>query len=211
MTTLPAFDELNNIRTGLADITADLVAELATSNGERGRKRCEDTIFELLTMGYVYGLTVAGLDLQADIPVDSTRMNERAWEPTAGEDFAERLTAHINAAQAALATETPERVTERLTNELAVVAETETHRTTNEGILDAGEWYEGNTGRRVLKRWETMEDDRVRDPHWVLQGAEVPLDAYFYSDGDKALYPGGFSRADLNVNCRCWTTLVPAE
>ena len=212
MATLPEFDELNTIRTRLYEATTALVTELSLpSGGQQARKRCEDMIFDLITMGYAYGIAVAGLSLDEDIPIDSRRMFEVAWEKTKGETFEDRINAHIDAAKAALASEAPETVANRLNEELSVVAETETHRAGNEAVIDGGEWYGDKTGKQVWKRWQTMEDDRVRDPHWLLEGAEVPLDAYFYTDGDKALFPGGFDRADLNVNCRCWTTLVPIE
>lgn len=212
MATLPEFDELNTIRTRLETVTTTLVEQLTTpTQGRQARKECEDIIFELITMGYAYGIEVAGLSLTEDIPINSRRMMEVANAPTKGETFRDRISKHIDAAREALTTKTPEEVAETLTEELATVAETETHRTGNEAILDGGEWAATNRGKKSNKRWNTMEDDKVRDPHWALQNAEVPLDAYFYTDGDKALAPGGFERADLNVNCRCWLTLVPIE
>ena len=60
---------------------------------------------------------------------------------------------------------------------------------------------------RVLKKWNTMEDERVRLSHAVLQGAEVGVREYFRTiDGDKAQAPGMFETARNNVNCRCWLT-----
>lgn len=49
-----------------------------------------------------------------------------------------------------------------------------------------------------------MGDERVRDTHDPLYGIVVGLDDYFVTyDGDKALFAGGFSKAENNVNCRC--------
>ena len=60
------------------------------------RKRYEDTIFALITMGYVYGIEVAGLDLDQDIPASGERMFEVANAPTKGETFRDRVNTHID-------------------------------------------------------------------------------------------------------------------
>ena len=97
---LPAFDELNNIRTKLSGMVGEM-----TTEGRFDRKRLEDTIFELITMGYAYGIEVAGLDLEQDIPLRYERMTDTAWAKTAGETFADRVQTHINEAESALALE----------------------------------------------------------------------------------------------------------
>lgn len=204
---LPEFDELKNIRTTLREMLASGTPD--TSDTQRGyvpRKRLEDTIFELITMGYVYGITVAGLDLETDLPVDAERMREVADTPTKGETFRQRITNHIEAYERR---ETDE---EQLIERIAVVAETETHRAINDGELDAGFEYERTHPNEVLfKRWRTMMDDRVRDTHDSLEGATVPLNARFYTfDGDSALKPGGFMLPENNVNCRCDIQLIKA-
>lgn len=204
---LPEFDELKNIRTTIREMLASGTPD--TSDTQRGyvpRKRLEDTIFELITMGYVYGITVAGLDLETDLPVDAGRMREVADTPTKGEDFRQRITNHIEAYERG---DTDE---EQLIERIAVVAETETHRAINDGELDAGHEYERTHPNVTLyKRWRTMMDDRVRDTHDFLEGATVPLDARFYTfDGDSALKPGGFMLPENNVNCRCDIELIKA-
>lgn len=58
----------------------------------------------------------------------------------------------------------------------------------------------------IKKTWRTMKDDRVRDTHDYLEGrtcSSVMRKFYTY-DGDSALFPHGFSKAENNVNCRCW-------
>lgn len=74
----------------------------------------------------------------------------------------------------------------------------EYHRMYNAGAYDYGkEHYK-------TKTWVTMGDDKVRDTHSYLEGITVPVDAEFITyDGDSADYPGGFSNASNNVNCRC--------
>ncbi len=207
-TELPAFDELNNIRLALGETVFAMMREA----GRLARKRIEDMIFELLTMGYVYGVELAGLDLEADIPVDRARMREVAYEPTAGENFAQRIADHVEAAEAAIAElpDTAIEVLDHLITQISVVAETETHRVINAGILDGGEWYvRHNPGETVYKTWVTMRDDRVRDTHYYLDGATVPMDARFYAyDGDSARFPGDFLLPENNVHCRCLIRLA---
>lgn len=203
MRTLPDFDELNTIRLTLGEEVFAMVRE----TGKPNRKRCEDIIFDLLTMGYVYGIEVAGLDLETDIPVDNARMREVAMLPTAGETFAQRLDRHITEFEQS--TEDVVMATDKLVNVLSVLAETETHRTINQGIIDGAEWYEAETGQTVYKQWVTMRDERVRLEHDLLEGATVPLDARFYSwSGDSARFPGDFASPELNIGCRCVLRLI---
>lgn len=201
MTTLPNFDELNNIRTTL---TEQLVGDgdlstIPNSLESQARKRVEDTIFELITMGYVYGIEVAGLDLETDLPVSAERMYATANKPTAGEDFRKRIDNHIEAFNRGETS--PEQLVERL----AVVAETETHRAINTGEYDGAQDYaDRHPNETLFKRWRTVGDDRVRDTHDFLEGATVPLNARFYTyDGDSARFPGDFVLPENNVNCRC--------
>lgn len=207
MRTLPDFDELRNIRTELTSIVQpEPDTETGGPKKRIDRRRIEDTIFALITMGYVYGVEVAGLDLSTDLPVDRERMMEAAKKPTKGEDFRQRINNHIDAY------ERGELDDEQLVERIAVVAETETHRTINEGELDAGREYErAHPDEALLKRWRTMMDDRVRESHDFLEGATVPLDARFYTyDGDSAMFPGDFELPENNVNCRCDIELVKA-
>lgn len=220
---LPRFDELNEIKTRFE-------SEIYGSMTDKrfNRKRCEDIIFDLLTMAYVYGLEVAGLDLQEDIPVNREKMERLMMSPTAGKTVIERLDEHLKtaddaiksaeaaAAQSATTTEgeqppgttdiTPQivKAAESLVNDLSRLAETEAHRVLNEAILDSAlEYAKNNPEKTVMKTWVTMADDRVREPHEWLEGSTVPVDAYFYTDGDRALAPGGFESAALNCGCRC--------
>ena len=85
------------------------------------------------------------------------------------------------------------------------MAETDATRVYNAGVVDGGR----NSGiPNVMKQWHTMEDDRVRDAHIELDMKAVFLDEKFYVDGDSAMAPGGFSRPELNCNCRCEISLI---
>lgn len=58
-----------------------------------------------------------------------------------------------------------------------------------------------------FKTWRTMEDERVRDTHFYLEGVTKPMNEPFYTyTGDSAMYPQGFGEAENNINCRCWVT-----
>ena len=193
MTTLPAFDELNNIKTEISKVVLGTDVDWLST-----RRRCEDMIFELITMGYVYGIEVAGLDLEADLPVDADRMQDVAWKRTAGETFAQRIDEHFRQFRESADAD-------KLIDQLSVIAETETHRSINTGAQDGAQEY-ADTHRKetVFKTWVTMQDDRVREQHDLLDGATVPLNARFYSwTGDSARFPGDFVSPELNINCRC--------
>lgn len=91
--------------------------------------------------------------------------------------------------------------------EVLRIIDTEATRDYNAGIYNAAK-ASGREGLR--KRWYTMRDDRVRDTHDYLEGMEVGIDDAFYTyDGDSAMYPGGFSLPENNVNCRCSVAIVP--
>lgn len=200
------FDELNIItREQIRDkVEAEIYSDLPDRKVDR--KRCEDIIFDLLTMAYAYGLNKAGLDLQQDLPVNEDQMKDSVYEATAGKTAFERMSDHIDAASPGIEAGGPTAVdaATRLIDQLTVLIDTEQHRVVNEGILDGAHDYQRQHPEQVvMKTWQTMLDDRVREPHEWLEGATVPLDAYFYTDGDRALAPGGFQSAALNVNCRC--------
>lgn len=87
------------------------------------------------------------------------------------------------------------------------IAETDATRIYNQGALDAV--VANDATGSAMKRWQTMEDDRVRDTHSYLQGMEVPYDSDFYSyDGDHAPAPGLFALPENNINCRCVVEVI---
>lgn len=89
------------------------------------------------------------------------------------------------------------------------LAITEFHRDVNEGIRDLGEVFENVKGQKVYKKWETMQDDKVRDSHSYLQGVKVKLNEDFYTyTGEHAPFPGMFGSPEEDCNCRCRVQLV---
>lgn len=100
-----------------------------------------------------------------------------------------------------------DRITDDTTPEDALrLIDTEAHWDYNTGIFNAAT-ASGKTG--VRKRWNTMMDNKVRDPHAYLEGMEVGLNDLFYTyGGESTLYPGGFGVPELDVGCRCYITLI---
>ena len=78
--------------------------------------------------------------------------------------------------------------------------ESEFHRAYSQGQMDMAT----ATGGDLYKTWVTMRDDRVRETHDYLEGMKIPINEPFLTyDMDEAMYPGGFSLPENNVNCRC--------
>jgi HK97 family phage portal protein len=98
-------------------------------------------------------------------------------------------------------------VFERADRERAeVIARTETTRAAGFGSQRAMEL--GNVER---KTWISSRDNFVREQHAELDGQTVPATEPFNWEGNEAMYPGGFSKAALSVNCRCIAVAIPDE
>lgn len=99
-----------------------------------------------------------------------------------------------------------DRITEDTTpDDIIRLIDTEAHRDYNTAVYDAAV-VSGKPG--IRKRWNTMKDDKVRDPHAYMDGMTVGLDDSFYTyTGETTMYPGGFGVPELDINCRCWITL----
>lgn len=147
-----------------------------------------DTLDEFITSieGFLAGtykdaVRVLNEELDEQWGVDYLLMNEIINEKIEGKDFRDRIKDH----------DSVEKIINLVESEYVRV----TNRTRHELTKDH-EFY---------KRWNTMQDDRVRDTHDYLEGHRRPVNRKFYTyDGDAALYPHGFSKAENNVNCRCW-------
>ena len=58
-------------------------------------------------------------------------------------------------------------------------------------------------GIEMKKQWVSSLDSRTRSSHGHLDGKTIGVDEYFEINGDTALAPGGFSRSENSINCRC--------
>lgn len=161
-------DELNSLRTEITEQT--------------NPKQIEDDIYDLLILSYLNGNKAGNIDISGDYEVDVDSLEAAVDRQTAGKSALDRVREYLK---------------DGTVDDIMRVADTESHRCYNEGLLDVARLSNAN------KTWVTMLDDKVRDAHFMLEGVTVGFDEYFYTDGDSALAPGGFERADLNCNCRC--------
>jgi SPP1 gp7 family putative phage head morphogenesis protein len=85
------------------------------------------------------------------------------------------------------------------------IVRTEAHRVMESSKHDAAEHAHKN-GVIMLKEWNSMKDQRVRDRHKKLEGKKIPVDVEFRIGNDRAKAPGLFSRPENSINCRCFLT-----
>lgn len=175
------FDELNKLKATLPAF-ADADGKL------KDMDPLLDMLEDLFLLAYASGVESTNLSLGA------------SWEPS--------LTDILDTVDREIAGKTwRQRVREYYDNggtvdDIARIAETETHRDANAGAYDAA-----RAGGATRKTWNTMLDDRVRDSHQYLEGVSAPIDGVFYAwYGASTLYPGQWGIAEEDVNCRCWLT-----
>ncbi|NNV04632.1 phage minor head protein [Brevibacillus sp. MCWH] len=83
------------------------------------------------------------------------------------------------------------------------IVRTEAHRAVETGKLQAAEHAHKN-GVIMVKEWNSMQDQRVRDRHKHLDGTKIPVDEEFKIGSDRAKAPGLFSLPQNSINCRCY-------
>jgi len=87
-----------------------------------------------------------------------------------------------------------------------VIARTETTRAAGFGSQEAME--QGNVERKC---WVSSRDAFVREQHAELDGQIVEADKPYVWEGNEAMFPGGFSKPELSINCRCISVAIPDE
>ena len=207
--TLP-FDELNTLR----DVAAEDVQLYGALSVKP--KQMSEFVFDLLIMAYVYGYDAVNETLKTSVRPQTEKEYEAIFKEIAGKTFEQRVYEYS---------------IEGNVENIIRVAETDMARIYNQAVLDAahaaqeaarrqkqqeqtqqtveesgGQGEEGTAydGSPLAKTWVTMMDDKVRDTHQYLEGMTVPLDDEFYTyDGDHAQAPGGFTKPENCVNCRC--------
>ena len=186
MSVILDWDELNLLRSS----AVDLIREYRVSHDKRKVDHWCDYMEFVLCLVYAYGWKDAE-EIVGIVPMkdglDDKCVNLEIKEET----FRDRV---------------QEQLDKNSLEGILRIIDTEAHRDYNTAVYDAGK----ESGVPDLKkRWETMMDDRVRDPHFYLQGVTVGMDDLFYTyTGDSALYPGGFGVPELDINCRCSISLV---
>ena len=189
--TLMPFDELNALRESL------IYGQYTDADGKRRYvqtyRELEDEFEDILIMSYLLGNNAAGEMLGMESSANVNEMDRAINKRIAGKTWRDRLREQLSEGGDVEA--------------IMRIAETESHRDTNEGIYDAA----ADSGLTLLKTWETMEDDRVREAHEEIQGQTVPFDDVFVTwDGHEARFPGDFDTPELNCNCRCYISVSMA-
>ena len=198
MDRLPPFDELTNLR---EELEQDFAGGI-----EQRRKRKPfiiDEILEMLIIAYMFGNESANEMLYGPVEnpdgtinrtvdIDTSEMNDAVFRRIAGKNWRERVEEYVETENGTV-------------DDILRVVDTDMNRIYNDAILDVGERAEAEKpGKAVMKTWQTMEDDRVRLGHEVLDGVTIPIDSRFWTiGGDSARYPGDFTSPELNINCRC--------
>lgn len=190
--TLMPFDELNALRQSL------VYGQYTDADGKRRYVKTladlEDEFEDILILSYILGNKAAGDMLGIEPTMDVEDMDRVINRRVANRTWRDRLREQLESGGSV--------------EEIMRIAETESHRDTNEAIYDVAR----DSGLELYKTWETMEDDRVREAHEEIQGQTVPFDDVFVTwDGHEARFPGDFDVPELNVNCRCFLTVSMAN
>lgn len=145
----------------------------------------EDSVEDLLILAYMQGADDTAKQLGINQGGDAEKINKALKKEYDGKTYVDRLNEYY---------------LEGDKESIKRVIETEAHRLYGAGQYDSAP-------ADATKTWATMLDDRVRDTHDYLEGMTVPMGEYFFTyDGDSALYPGDFEKAENNCNCRCVLT-----
>lgn len=89
-------------------------------------------------------------------------------------------------------------------NRARTIAQTETHRAWQAGILASAMYYQPQTGPAWVKEWHTEMDGQERPSHKRANGQVQPLNEPFEVGGSLLRYPGDpTAPADEVINCRC--------
>ena len=189
--TLMPFDELNALRYSL------VYGQYTDADGKRRYVSTyadlEDEFEDILILSYILGNKAAGEMLGLEPTVDVDAMEKAVNKKIADKTWRERLREQLDGGGTV--------------EDIMRIAETESHRDTNEAIYDMAR----ASGMELYKTWQTMGDDRVREAHEEIQGQTVPFDDMFVTwDGHEARFPGDFDVPELNVNCRCFLSVSTA-
>ena len=186
---LTAFDELN--------VLTSTSYQMAGGDYSARVNQIVDDVLSFLINAYALGIRNAGIMLDHELSVNVDKMQDAIYLVIEGKTFADRVADHVGGNDL---------------GGLKNLVESEYHRVYNAAVYDGGRDYIDNGGIGVSKNWITVRDDKVRETHSYLEGQSVPLEEEFFTfDGDHAAYPGGFTKAENNVNCRCIVRLTTDE
>ena len=181
------FDEINTFEKAINE-------EITYYGKVSEPKKVCDVVSDILFYIYLLGYEAVNETYKSKIKPSAAKESDAVYKTIEGKTFEDRIAEYCESGTA---------------EEVGRVIETEMTRVYNQAVIDAGGEYQRESGRSVNKVWTTMADERVRSTHEYLEGMMVPLDVEFWTyDGDHALGPGGFEKAENNVNCRCQLDIV---
>lgn len=187
MTSVLPFDELNSLEATLREKFPD--GKLVNADGNLVKSDLYDVIdmmLDLFLLAYAQGNSVTNANLASDWTPTVDDAMKVVDKRVAGKTWRERVEDYFASGGSV--------------DDLARIAETETHRDANTAALDTAK-----RAGATKKTWITMADDRVRDPHVYLDGITVGIDDEFITyDGGHAQAPGLFGVPELDINCRCY-------
>lgn len=93
-------------------------------------------------------------------------------------------------------------VTKEGVNSSYRICRTEMGRISQESKFDCMVRAKEN-GADIVKQWDSTMDSRTRESHSKLDGQVREIEEPFEIDGEKAMFPCGFGKAHLDINCRC--------
>lgn len=153
-----------------------------------------DELLDLYLLAYFEGSKQAAEELGFNVDPSVSEAKETIESPIAGKTYRDRVREYLNG-EMGETTGTPAEA-------IARVADTDSVRIFNEAGMATAK-----KAGATKKTWHTMEDNKVRDTHILLDEVSAPLDGFFYTyTGEKALAPGQFGSAAEDVNCRCYLT-----
>lgn len=99
------------------------------------------------------------------------------------------------------------RVSEMSVAKSNVIIRTEAHRVHAQARQDSLESI-SNQGITMMKTWNSSQDERTRDQHFMMDGVEIPFDEDFVlPDGCSGPSPGMIGEAHQDINCRCYISV----
>ncbi len=179
------FDELNRLQNDLLKKSGN---GTFSADDEEAEERSEDIIDELLDLYllcYAEGTKASNTMLGEDIKPDTDLMTETIDQKFDGKDFYDRVREYVSGGTV---------------DDIMKVARSDSQRLFGTASYDAA--VRGGANK---KTWNTENDNLVRDTHEYINGVTMEIEERFYTfDGDSARYPGDFTSAANNANCRCW-------
>ena len=147
-----------------------------------------DLMLDLFLLAYAQGNEITNASLSSNWQPTLDEVMETVGKKVAGKTWRERVEEYFaNGGNA---------------DDLVRIADTETHRITNEAAYETAKASGATT-----KTWHCSMLPTSRDTHIYLDGVTAPIDGEFYSfKGGSTQFPGQWGIAEEDVNCLCWLT-----